>query len=94
MAHKLAKDMGSPITPISLDSYLIPKWMPKARELQELTSITRVPLFAVPQTVDIARRVQRTMKATPRNSALPCRSQMARTGKHRRVWTSTVSPRT
>ena len=30
MAQKLAQNMGSPFTPISLDNYLMPKWMPKA----------------------------------------------------------------
>ena len=30
VAQKLAQNMGSPFAPISLDNYLMPKWMPKA----------------------------------------------------------------
>ena len=45
LAKTLAKDLASPVTPVSLDWYLRPKWMPKVGPALEQADIPWIHLL-------------------------------------------------
>lgn len=64
VAQKLAQNMGSPFTPISLDNYLMPKWMPKGNwetpagvDFQTLTSDVKKAVNVLAQAETVPDRL-------------------------------------